>query len=76
MIEDSGKGIPKHELPYIFNMFYKGKNSGEKSTEGSGLGLSLSRQIIEAHKGKIEAQSNKEKGTTISFSIPLYTLEG
>lgn len=76
MIEDFGSGIPKHELPYIFNMFYKGKNSGEKSTEGSGLGLSLSRQIIEAHKGRIEAQSNKEKGTTISFSIPLYTLEG
>jgi len=75
MIIDSGSGIPKHELPYIFNMFYKGRNTGAKSIEGSGLGLSLSRQIIEAHKGKIEAQSSKDKGTTVSFSIPLYTLE-
>ncbi len=75
-IIDSGSGIPKHELPYIFNMFYKGRNTGAKSTEGSGLGLSLSRQIIEAHQGRIEAMSNKDNGTTVSFSIPLYTLEG
>lgn len=75
MISDSGSGIPKHELPYIFNMFYKGRSMGEKTSEGSGLGLSLSRQIIEAHKGEIEAVSNKDKGTTLRFSIPLYTLE-
>jgi len=74
-IIDSGEGIPKEELPYIFKTFYKGKNTGSKSIEGSGLGLSLSRQIIEAHNGDIEAKSNKDKGSTFSFTIPLYTLE-
>lgn len=73
---DSGSGIPKKELPYIFNKFYTGSNTSSVSTAGSGLGLSLSRLIIEAHKGTIEASSSKQKGTTIRFTIPLYTLEG
>lgn len=73
---DSGSGIPKKELPYIFNKFYTGSNTSSVSTAGSGLGLSLSLLIIQAHKGTIEAFSPKQKGTTISFTIPLYTLEG
>lgn len=75
-IIDSGMGIPKEELPFIFKTFYRGKNAGAQSTEGSGLGLSLSRLIIQAHKGQIDVKSNKDKGSTFSFSIPLYKEEG
>lgn len=74
-IKDSGEGIPKEELPFVFKKFYRGKGPGIKSAEGSGLGLSLSLQIIEAHKGNLTAQSNKDKGSTFSFTIPLYTEE-
>lgn len=74
-IRDNGIGIPKEDLPYIFKKFYRGKSIGEKSSEGSGLGLSLSLQIVQAHKGDLKAQLNKDKGSTFSFTIPLYTEE-
>lgn len=72
---DSGEGIPKEEIPYIFNRFYRGKNAACKTKEGSGLGLSLSLQIIKAHKGSIEVRPNKDKGCTFQFTIPLYAGE-
>ncbi len=71
-LADSGSGISPEELPYIFKAFYRGKSSGAQSAQGSGLGLSLSRQIMLAHKGNIEAQSAKEKGSIFIVTIPLY----
>ncbi|MBR0598169.1 sensor histidine kinase [Sinanaerobacter chloroacetimidivorans] len=75
-IIDSGVGIPKEDLPYIFKAFYRGKTKASQSKEGSGLGLSLSAQIIQAHKGTIEVESNKGKGSIFVFTIPLYSQEG
>ena len=75
-LTDSGEGIAKEDLPYVFKAFYRGKTKGAQAKEGSGLGLSLSAQIIQAHKGKIEVESNKGKGSTFLFTIPLYTQEG
>lgn len=72
---DSGEGIDKEDLPYVFKAFYRGRRSGTHAKEGSGLGLSLSAQIIQAHKGTIEVESNKGKGSTFIFTIPLYTQE-
>lgn len=72
---DSGTGIAPEELPYIFKAFYRGKNMGAESLKGSGLGLSLSRQIMLSHKGNIEAQSMKDKGSTFIVTIPLYIEE-
>lgn len=72
---DSGSGIPPEELPYIFKTFYRGKSTGSQSTQGSGLGLSLSRQIMLSHKGNIEAQSVKDKGSVFLVTIPLYMEE-
>lgn len=72
---DSGEGIPQKDLPYIFKAFYRGKSSPKGSKEGSGLGLSLSAQIIQAHRGEIEAESSKGKGSTFRFTIPLYREE-
>jgi len=64
-VEDSGAGIPAADLPRIFERFYKSSDSG-----GMGLGLSIAKYLVEAHGGKIWAESEVGKGTKISFLIP------
>ena len=67
VIEDNGKGIEKEHLPHIFERFYKAGNSSHDSV---GIGLAMARQIIRAHDGKIEVESEIGKGT--KFTISLY----
>jgi signal transduction histidine kinase len=64
-VQDSGPGIPASDLPHIFDRFYKSSDSG-----GMGLGLSIAKYLVEAHGGKISAESGAEKGTRISFTLP------
>ena len=64
-VEDNGPGIASADLPHIFDRFYKSGDSG-----GMGLGLSIAKYLVEAHGGKISAESDFGKGTRISFSIP------
>jgi signal transduction histidine kinase len=64
-VQDSGSGIESEELLHIFDRFYKSSDSG-----GMGLGLSIAKYIIEAHRGKIWAESAAGQGTRISFTIP------
>lgn len=64
-IQDSGPGIDPADLPHVFERFYKSSDSG-----GMGLGLSIAKYIVEAHGGKIWAESEAGKGTKISFSLP------
>ncbi|RLQ95354.1 sensor histidine kinase [Falsibacillus albus] len=66
-IEDEGIGIDQNELPNLKKMFYK----INESSSGAGLGLSICQYIIEHHQGNLEFKSKKEKGTTVSFTIPL-----
>jgi signal transduction histidine kinase len=68
-VVDKGKGIPAGELPYIFNRFYRAEKT--RSLEGLGVGLFLSRQIIEAHNGRTWVESEEGKGSTFYFSLPL-----
>lgn len=68
-ISDNGRGIPKKELPFIFESFYRPDPSRNRSSGGSGLGLSIAKKIIEAHEGTIWAESEWKKGTTISFTL-------
>lgn len=63
--QDSGPGIESADLPHIFERFYKSSDSG-----GMGLGLSIAKYIVEAHGGKIWAESEPGQGTRISFTIP------
>jgi two-component system sensor histidine kinase BaeS len=65
-VQDTGAGIPAQDLPHIFERFYKDRDSS-----GSGLGLPIAKSLVEAHGGKIWAQSQKDQGTTISFSLPI-----
>lgn len=65
-IIDRGKGIPKKDIPNIFDKFYKGKNSIH---EGMGLGLYLIKNIIEQHQGRLYVTSEVKKGTTIKIQF-------
>ena len=64
-VSDTGRGIPAEHLPNIFRPFYTTKGNG------TGLGLSLARRIVEEHHGRIEVESSSGKGTTFSVMLPL-----
>ncbi len=68
-VEDRGKGIAPADLPLLFDRFYQANQQGQ----GSGLGLYLSRQIVEAHGGRIWADAELPQGTKFCFSLPIGT---
>jgi len=70
-IEDNGIGITSEDLPYIFNRFYRSDKS--RSSEGSGLGLSISKSIVEAHKGSIAVSSTPDRVTIIAIFLPKHS---
>ncbi len=72
-IADNGRGIAREDLPNIFNRFYRADTARSTSKGGSGIGLSIVRKIIEDHGGRVWAQSEPGKGTTILFSLRKYT---
>jgi len=70
-IHDTGIGIPQEKLPKIFDRFYQVDGSHTREQEGTGIGLSLTKELIELHRGKIEVESEEGKGTCFTISIPL-----
>jgi len=66
-IIDNGIGIPEHDMPYIFEKFYKGKNSQSHS----GLGLSISHEIVTLHGGTLKIESKEGQGTKVIVTLPL-----
>jgi two-component system sensor histidine kinase KdpD len=73
-VEDTGPGIDAIDLPLIFEKFYRGR-SGSKSRKGSGMGLAISRAILAAHGGGIEATSTPGNGASFRFWVPLVEKE-
>ena len=69
-VQDSGKGIKPEEAGKIFERFYQTSNDPE-NTQGTGIGLALSKGIVELHKGRIEVSSNQTSGTTFTIALKL-----
>jgi PAS domain S-box-containing protein len=75
-IIDTGEGIAADQLPHVFERFYQVKRSGRSSSRhGAGLGLPISRGIVEAHGGNIWIESTPGVGTTVRFSLPVAPAE-
>jgi signal transduction histidine kinase len=70
-ITDTGEGIPPEALPRIFERFFRADSSRRSATGGSGLGLAIVQAIVEAHHGKIWAESAPGGGACIKFTLPL-----
>lgn len=71
-IQDTGIGIPKDQQKQIFTKFFRGAMAKKIETEGSGLGLVIVKNIIEAHSGKIWFESEEDSGTTFYFQLPVF----
>ena len=69
-IQDSGEGIPADEMPLVFERFYRTDRARGRDTGGSGLGLTIARSLVEAHGGRIWAQSKEGAGSTFTFAVP------
>lgn len=70
-VEDTGIGIPEHDLPHIFEAHFKAGNSVRENTAHGGIGLAITKKIIELHQSHISVQSVVNQGTTFSFQLPL-----
>ena len=68
---DQGPGIDDADILHIFDRFYRGSGSSARAVSGRGLGLTLSKDIIEAHDGQISVENNSEAGCTFTFSLPV-----
>jgi len=70
-ISDTGCGIPEQDLPHIFDRFYRGDQ--QQRSDGAGLGLAITKRILELHGSTLEAQSTLNVGTTVTFQLPTST---
>jgi signal transduction histidine kinase len=69
-VSDTGEGIRTEDLPHVFDSFYRGDKSRSRSTGGAGLGLAISKGIVQAHGGEIKVQSEAGQGSLFIFTLP------
>jgi signal transduction histidine kinase len=70
-VQDTGFGIPAADLPFIFDRFYRVRKGKNSEMEGNGLGLAIVKSIVEQHHGQISVESEVDKGTCFTFTLPL-----
>ena len=70
-VRDTGVGIAPEHLPYIFERFYRADRSRTRSTGGAGLGLTIVKQLVEAHGGHVDVESQVGAGSTFLFTLPV-----
>jgi len=73
LIRDTGIGIDKDDLPYLFDRFYRVKDDRSRESGGVGLGLAIARAIAIAHRGQISVQSQRGVGSSFTVKLPLRT---
>ncbi len=69
-VEDTGIGIPEHDLPRVFERFYRVDKARSREAGGTGLGLAIVKHIVEAHGGKVSCDSRVNAGSIFSFTLP------
>ncbi|MBR6706757.1 MAG: hypothetical protein IKI84_08785, partial [Clostridia bacterium] len=72
VVKDNGPGIPRENLPHIFDRFYRVDKARSRETGGTGLGLSIVRQLVMLHGGSIRCESEEGKGSSFIVDIPLH----
>ena len=70
-VRDTGEGIPEEDLPYVFERFYRADAARARDTGGSGIGLAVSRRIVEDHGGEVFARNAEGGGAVVGFELPL-----
>jgi len=68
-VSDTGRGIPDDEIDHVFDRYYQAER-GQRHDDGSGLGLSIVKQLVVAHGGTVEVESRRDEGTTFRFTLP------
>lgn len=76
VVSDTGIGISAEELAFVFDRFFRGDKMRSRAEEGIGLGLSIANWIVNAHRGKIRADSKEGAGTSFTISLPVRMKEG
>jgi two-component system sensor histidine kinase BaeS len=76
IVQDTGIGIGAEDLPHIFDRFFRVKGKATRHITGSGLGLALVKEVVEAHQGYIDVRSTPGLGTTAILSFPLVEKSG
>jgi two-component system phosphate regulon sensor histidine kinase PhoR len=71
-VEDRGPGVPRDDLPHLFEPFYRGSNATAAQIQGSGLGLSLVRHVAERHGGRVEVRDGAEGGSVFEIHLPIH----
>ena len=75
IIKDNGTGIEKYDLPHIFKLFYRGRTAAARQIKGSGIGLSLVKQTVEAHSGAVNVKSEPGRGSAFTLRLPAATAD-
>jgi signal transduction histidine kinase len=74
-VEDTGPGIPAEHLPYVFERFYRVEPSRSRDDGGTGIGLAIARSVVDAHGGRIWAESEEGAGSRFRFVLPTVSAE-
>ena len=74
-VQDTGVGIPEDALEHVFERFYRVDKARSRTTGGSGLGLSIVRNMVERNQGSIQVESTVGKGTTFTLTFPIFDTE-
>jgi signal transduction histidine kinase/DNA-binding response OmpR family regulator len=70
-VQDTGPGIPRDQLAHIFDRFYQSDSTSEHHRQGSGIGLSIAKELVELHHGEIDVHSHEGKGTEFNIRLPM-----
>jgi signal transduction histidine kinase len=70
-VQDTGRGIAPADLPHVFERFWRADRSRDRHSGGTGIGLAISRRLVELQKGRIEVESQLDQGSTFRFSLPV-----